>query len=71
MNLATLGYITLLIIISYLIIGAGFCAAFVTFTNGEIEDYLFALLIFWPIAVLIVGILQSIRFIKNTFRGEY
>lgn len=49
----------------------GFCYAFTIFTDGEIEDYLFALLIFWPITVLIVGILQSIHFIKNTFRGEY
>lgn len=71
MSLGTLVYITLLIVVGYLIIGAGLCYAFITFTDGEIEDYLFALLIFWPITVLIVGIWQSIHFIKNTFRGEY
>lgn len=71
MSLGTLVYITLLIVVGYLIIGAGFCYVFITFTDGEIEDYLFALLIFWPITVLIGAVFQLIHFVIAAFKGEF
>lgn len=61
------------IFIGFLYLGIGFLIyGFETIVmDKNTDNYELALLIFWPIAVLIVGILQSIRFIKNTFRGEY
>lgn len=39
--------------------------------DGDADDYLFAFLMFWPIALLVASVFQLIRFIKNAFKGEY
>lgn len=39
--------------------------------DGDIDDYLFAFLIFWPIALLVASVFQLIHFIKAIFKGEY
>ena len=39
--------------------------------DGDVDDYLFAFLIFWPIALIIVSVFQLIHFIKRVFKGKY
>ena len=38
--------------------------------DGDADDYLFAFLIFWPIALITVSVFQLIHFIKRMFKGE-
>lgn len=60
------------IFIGFLYLGIGFLIyGFETIVmDKNTDNYELALIIFWPITVLIVGILQSIRFIIATFKGE-
>lgn len=39
--------------------------------DGDIDEYLFAFLLFWPIALLVASVFQLIHFIKRMFKGEY
>lgn len=39
--------------------------------DGDIDDYLFAFLLFWPIALLVASVFQLINFAKAMFKGEY
>lgn len=39
--------------------------------DGDADDYLFAFLIFWPIALITVSVFQLIHFIKRVFKGKY
>lgn len=39
--------------------------------DGDADDYLFAFLIFWPIALLVASVFQLIHFIERMFKGEY
>ena len=39
--------------------------------DGDADDYLFAFLIFWPIALITVSVYQLICFIKRMFKGKY
>lgn len=39
--------------------------------DGDIDDYLFAFLLFWPIALLVASVFQLIHFIERMFKGEY
>lgn len=39
--------------------------------DGDADDYLFAFLIFWPIALLVASVFQLIHFIERMFKGDY
>lgn len=36
----------------------------------DMDDYIFAFLMFWPIALIIASVFQLIRFVKIMFKGE-
>lgn len=36
----------------------------------DMDDYIFAFLMFWPIALIIASVFQLIRFVKTMFKGE-
>lgn len=39
--------------------------------DGDIDDFLFAFLMFWPIALITASVFQLIHFIKRIFKGDY
>ncbi len=39
--------------------------------DGDMDDYLFAFLMFWPIALITVSVFQLIHFIERMFKGKY
>ena len=39
--------------------------------DGDADDYLFAFLIFWPIALITVSVFQLIHFIERMFKRKY
>lgn len=39
--------------------------------DGDADDYLFAFLILWPIALLVASVFQLIHFIERMFKGDY
>lgn len=69
MDTSTLGIICLLIV-GYIIMGLSVSGIIGSFTDMDLDDCIFATLLFWPIVLLIGGIFQLIRFIEKMFRGE-
>lgn len=59
------------IIGGYIFMGFLISAIVGSFMNVELEKYVFASLLFWPLVLVIGAIFQLIRFIKNAFKGEY
>lgn len=39
--------------------------------DGDADDYLFAFLIFWPIALITVSVFQLIHFIERMFKRKH
>ncbi len=48
----------------------GFLLSVMAMLVMDVYDYLFAFLMFWPIALIIVSVFQLIRFVKTMFKGE-
>lgn len=67
MNLSTL----LFCICIYLILGFLLSILAMLMMDIDMDDYIFAFLMFWPIALIIVSVFQLIRFVKTMFKGEY
>lgn len=59
------------IIAAYLGLGFLFNVMVMGINDGELDDFLFAFLVFWPIALVVASIVQLIRFIKFIFKGGY
>lgn len=61
------------VLIGFFYLGIGFLIyGFETIVMGKNTDnYELALIIFWPITILIGAVFQLIRFIKAMFKGEY
>ena len=59
------------IIDGYIFMGFLISAIVGSFMNVELEKYVFATMLFWPLVLVIGAIFQLIRFIKNAFKGEY
>lgn len=59
------------IIGGYIFMGFLISAIVGSFMNVELEKYVFATMLFWPLVLVIGAIFQLIRFIKNAFKGEY
>lgn len=55
----------------YLIFGFLLSIMSMGMIDGDMDDYLFALLMFWPIALITVSVFQLIHFIKRVFKGKY
>lgn len=71
MNLGNSAFVVVIIIGAYLLMGFLISAIVGSFMNVELEKYVFATLLFWPLVLVIGAIFQLIRFIKNAFKGEY
>lgn len=69
MDTRTLGIICLLIV-GYIIMGLSISGIIGSFTDMDLDDCIFAALLFWPIVLLIGGIFQLIHFAIATFKGE-
>lgn len=59
------------IIGGYFLLGLLISAIIGSFTDMELENYVFASLLFWPIVLLIGAIFQLIHFIERMFKGDY
>lgn len=70
MDTNTLGIICLLII-CYIIMGLSICGIIGSFTDIDLDDCVFAALLFWPIVLVIGAIFQLINFVKAMFKGDY
>ena len=55
----------------YFLMGFLINAIIGSFMDSEVEDYVFATLLFWPLVLVIGAIFQLIHFIKSGFKGDY
>lgn len=55
----------------YIVLGLLLSGIVGSFTDMDLEDYIFATMLFWPIVLLIGAIFQLIHFVKAMFKGEY
>ena len=55
----------------YILIGLLISSIVGSFTDIELEEYIFATLLFWPFVLVIGAIFQLMRFIKIMFKGDY
>lgn len=67
MNLSTL----LFCICIYLILGFLLSVLAMLVIDVDMNNYIFAFLMFWPIALITVSVFQLIRFVKTMFKGDY
>lgn len=66
MNLSTLAFC----ICIYLILGFLLSILAMLVMDIDMDDYIFAFLMFWPIALIIASVFQLIRFVKTMFKGK-
>ena len=71
MSATILVFISLLIISVYIIIGLLFSNFVGSFMDVEPEKYILAMLLVWPLVLVIGAIFQLIHFIKAMFKGDY
>ena len=71
MSLGNLVFVVVIIIGAYLLMGFLLSAIVGSFMNVELEKYVLATLLFWPLVLVIGAIFQLIRFIKTMSKGEY
>lgn len=55
----------------YIVMGFLISGIIGSFTDIDLEDYIFATLLFWPIVLLVGAVFQLIHFIEAMFRGDY
>ena len=67
MGLATL----LFCICIYLFLGFLLSVLAMLVIDVDMNNYIFAFLIFWPIALLVASVFQLIHFIERMFKGDY
>lgn len=56
---------------AYILMGLLLCGIIENFTYLDLDDYVFAALLFWPIVSLIGAVFQLIHLIEAMFRGDY
>lgn len=71
MSTDTFIIICIFIVGGYIILGLLLSGVIGSFTDIDLEDYIFATMLFWPIVLLIGAIFQLIHFVKAMFKGEY
>lgn len=67
MDLATL----LFCICIYLFLGFLLSVLAMLVIDVDMNNYIFAFLMFWPIALLVASVFQLIHFIERMFKGDY
>lgn len=67
MGLATL----LFCICIYLFLGFLLSVLAMLVIDIDMNNYIFAFLMFWPIALLVASVFQLIHFIERMFKGDY
>lgn len=67
MDLGTLAFC----ICIYLILGFLLSVLAMLVIDVDMNNYIFAFLIFWPIALLVASVFQLIHFIERMFKGDY
>lgn len=70
MSADTFIIICIFIVGGYIVLGLLLSGIIGSFTDMDLEDCIFAMLLFWPIVLLIGAILQLIHFVKAMFKGE-
>ena len=63
--------ICVFIVGAYLVFGFLLSIMTMGMMDEDADDYLFAFLIFWPIALLVASVFQLIHFIERMFKGDY
>ena len=63
-------FICLLLVGAYIVMGLSICGIIGSFMDIDLDDCVFAALLFWPIVLLIGATCQLIRFIERMVRGE-
>lgn len=63
--------ICVFIVGAYLVFGFLLSIMAMGMMDGDVDDYLFAFLIFWPIALITVSVFQLIHFIERMFKRKY
>ncbi len=67
MDLATL----LFCICIYLFLGFLLSVLAMLVIDVDMDNYIFAFLMFWPITLLVASVFQLIHFIERMFKGDY
>lgn len=67
MGLATLFFC----ICIYLFLGFLLSVLAMLVIDVDMNNYIFAFLMFWPIALLVASVFQLIHFIERMFKGDY
>lgn len=68
MGLATLFFFCICI---YLFLGFLLSVLAMLVIDVDMNNYIFAFLMFWPIALLVASVFQLIHFIERMFKGDY
>lgn len=63
--------ILLFCICIYLFLGFLLSVLAMLVIDVDMNNYIFAFLIFWPIALLVASVFQLIHFIERMFKGDY
>lgn len=63
--------ICIFIVGGYILLGLLLSGIIGSFTDMDLEDCIFATMLFWPIVLLIGAIFQLIHFVKAMFKGDY
>ncbi len=71
MSADTFIIICIFIVGGYILFGLLLSCIIGSFTDMDLEDCIFATMLFWPIVLLIGAIFQLIHFVKAMFKGDY
>lgn len=71
MSADTFIIICIFIVGLYIVLGLLLSGIIGSFTDMDLEDYIFATMLFWPIVLLIGATFQLIHFVEAMFKGEY
>lgn len=63
--------ILLFCICIYLFLGFLLSVLAMLVIDVDMNNYIFAFLMFWPIALLVASVFQLIHFIERMFKGDY
>lgn len=67
MDLGTLAFC----ICIYLFLGFLLSVLAMLVIDVDMDNYIFAFLMFWPITLLVASVFQLIHFIERMFKGDY
>ena len=68
MSADTFIIICIFIVGGYILLGLLFSCIIGSFTDMDLEDFIFVTMLFWPIVLLIGAIFQLMHFVKDMFK---